>query len=36
MNQSDENLRQIDIISVVSEIIRKFERYNSSVETKNM
>lgn len=36
MNQSEENIRQIDIISVVSEIIRKFERYNSSVETKNM
>lgn len=36
MNQTEENIRQIDIISVVSEIIRKFERYNSSVETKNM
>lgn len=26
---------QIDIVSVLSEIIRKFERYNSAVETKN-
>lgn len=36
MSNSEENIPQIDIISVVSEIIRKFERYNSSVETKNL
>lgn len=36
MGSIEENVPQIDIISIVSEIIRKFERYNSSVETKNM
>ena len=36
MNQDQEIPNQIDIVSVLSEIIRKFERYNSAVETKNM
>lgn len=34
MNET-EPAHQIDIVSVLSEIIRKFERYNSAVETKN-
>jgi len=34
MNQEPEIQTQIDIVSVLSEIIRKFERYNSAVETK--
>jgi len=36
MSNTEENIPQIDIISVLSEIIRKFERYNSSIETKSM
>jgi hypothetical protein len=36
MNQEQEIPNQVDIVSVLSEIIRKFERYNSAVETKNM
>jgi len=35
MNPEPESPTQIDIVSVLSEIIRKFERYNSAVETKN-
>lgn len=35
MNPDPEIQNQIDIVSVLSEIIRKFERYNSAVETKN-
>lgn len=34
MNTTEENIPQIDAISVVSDIIRKFERYNSA--EKNM
>ncbi|CAG9807221.1 unnamed protein product [Chironomus riparius] len=37
MSNTEETIQQIDIISVLSEIIRKFERYNSSiVETKSI
>lgn len=36
MNTEPEAQTQVvDIVSVLSEIIRKFERYNSAVETKN-
>lgn len=35
MNAEPELPNQIDIVSVLSEIIRKFERYNSAVETKS-
>lgn len=36
MSTTEESVSQIDVISVLSEIIRKFERYNSAVETKNL
>ncbi|XP_070498167.1 mediator of RNA polymerase II transcription subunit 9 [Chironomus tepperi] len=37
MSNTEESIPQIDVISVLSEIIRKFERYNSSiVETKSI
>lgn len=36
MSAAEETIPQIDVISVLSEIIRKFERYNSAVETKNL
>lgn len=35
MNPAPECQYQIDIVSALSEIIRKFERYNSAIETKN-
>lgn len=35
MNQEQDFQSPIDIVSVLSDIIRKFERYNSAVETKN-